>query len=723
MTPQTNETPGRGGPGLAEQNRTNAAQSQNSGRVKRLVHARRLSPSTETPVQPVVRVLDVGAMQDFSETIDPDGRITYQTFDDNRRRKDQSLARIKHGAVTKHVDYFNRLAARGAGIYLCVAVTDGKGRETKNVVALRGFWVDLDRSPLDPVLKWKLKPSIVIETSPDRYQAFGLFKSPVPVDQLSLDQYSTIQLKLAALFGGDPNVADPPHVARLPGSWHQKNPDALFQVRVVHGDWEGLRYTPADFERELADVGHAQRSSSASRRRSVNAQSTKGEPAPTKEAALDCLRNVKNDVGTRFDDRNKFVGLVAGIEVMCEPYRGDGDIEDAIWNVYLMYPGNDAEYVQHILDSNLDKDRGYRYVMEITGQGFALAQIDFADDLNDDTAAMDAAIQNAPDDFSENALAGRFADVHAENVRYAAKEGRWLEWDGSRWCPDEKLHLMTLARRFCREAARGSGLDAKLQNQIQSAKTITSVLHLAKSDPRIVVGMDQFDADSWLLNTPAGTVDLKTGQMREHRREDCMTKITAVSPGGDCPRWRAFIEQITGGDHGLAAFIQRACGYALTGSTQEQCLFFLFGLGANGKSVSLTTVSGILGDYHRTAPIETFTESHTDRHPTELAGLRSARLVTAIETEEGRRWNETKIKTLTGGDKVAARFMRQDFFEYTPQFKLFIAGNHKPSLRTVDEAIQRRLHLIPFGVTIPPRSATRSLRSASRPNGRGFCSG
>ena len=124
-------------------------------------------------------------------------------------------------------------------------------------------------------------------------------------------------------------------------------------------------------------------------------------------------------------------------------------------------------------------------------------------------------------------------------------------------------------------------------------------------------------------------------------------------------------------------------------------------MGANGKSVFISTVAGIFGDYHTTAPIETFTASHSDRHPTDLAGLRGARLVTATETEEGRRWAEARLKTLTGGDKVAARFMRQDFFEYRPAFKLMIAGNHKPGLRSVDEAIRRRFHLIPFSVTIP----------------------
>jgi len=145
------------------------------------------------------------------------------------------------------------------------------------------------------------------------------------------------------------------------------------------------------------------------------------------------------------------------------------------------------------------------------------------------------------------------------------------------------------------------------------------------------------------------------------------------------------------------------------GSTREHALAFLYGTGANGKSTFLNAVTGAAGDYHRTAPIETFTASNTDRHPTDLAGLRGARLVTAIETEEGRRWAESRIKALTGGDKVAARFMRQDFFEYTPQFKLVIAGNHKPGLRSVDEAIRRRFHLVPFSVTVPPEQRDRDL--------------
>jgi putative DNA primase/helicase len=180
-----------------------------------------------------------------------------------------------------------------------------------------------------------------------------------------------------------------------------------------------------------------------------------------------------------------------------------------------------------------------------------------------------------------------------------------------------------------------------------------------------------------------------------------MTKSTAVGPRGDCPLFLAFLNRITGKDAELIAYLQRVLGYSLTGETREHALFFVYGTGANGKSVLLSTIAGILGDYHKTAPIDTFTASNTDRHPTDLAGLRGARLVTASETEEGRPWAEAKVKQLTGGDTVSARFMRQDFFEYAPQFKLVIAGNHRPGLRSVDEAIRRRFHVVPFAVTIP----------------------
>jgi putative DNA primase/helicase len=305
-----------------------------------------------------------------------------------------------------------------------------------------------------------------------------------------------------------------------------------------------------------------------------------------------------------------------------------------------------------------------------------------------------------PPAFSDDALALRFAERHANDLRFVAAWNKWLSWTGKRWEFDETLAAFDKSRAICREAAAACN-KSKIAVALASSKTVAAVDKLAKADRRIAATIDQWDADPWLLNTPDDVVDLRTGRTRTHRADDYMTKITAVGPRGDCPRFLAFLNRITGGDVALVSYLQRVLGYALTGVTREHALFFAYGTGANGKSVLLSTVAGILGEYHRTAPIETFVASNGDRHPTDLAGLRGARLVTATETEEGRRWAEARIKQLTGGDTVSARFMRQDFFEYRPAFKLVIAGNHKPSLRSVDEAIRRRFHMIPFAVTIP----------------------
>jgi putative DNA primase/helicase len=165
--------------------------------------------------------------------------------------------------------------------------------------------------------------------------------------------------------------------------------------------------------------------------------------------------------------------------------------------------------------------------------------------------------------------------------------------------------------------------------------------------------------------------------------------------------WTGFLDRITDGNVELQNFLQRFIGYCCTGLTVEHVFIFAYGTGANGKSTFINTIAKIFGDYATVADMSTFIASRNERHPTDLAKLVGARLVVAQETQKGRRWDETKIKALTGGDKIAARFMRQDFFDYVPTFKLFICGNHKPRLNSVDEAIQRRLLLVPFTMQIP----------------------
>jgi putative DNA primase/helicase len=333
--------------------------------------------------------------------------------------------------------------------------------------------------------------------------------------------------------------------------------------------------------------------------------------------------------------------------------------------------------------------------------------------MNDNTSALAverAAMRDkggAVSAFSEDALALKFAALHADELRFVYLWGKWFRFTDTLWQEDVTLNTTSLTRDICREVARAANDSGK---GIASYRTVASVLALAKSDRRLAATMDQWDRDLWLLNTPSGTLDLRTGGLRPHNRLDYITKITTVSPtGGDCPMWQTFLDRIFEGDIQLIGFIQRMLGYCLTGTTAEHAMFFLYGLGANGKTVLLSTVTGILGEYHRVAPMEMLLASKYDRHPTELAGLVGKRLVTASEMDQGRRCAEAKLKTLTGGECVSARFMGRDFFEFAPQFKLVVAGNHKPSLNTVDEAIKRRLNLVPFRITIPEKGRDPEL--------------
>jgi putative DNA primase/helicase len=319
--------------------------------------------------------------------------------------------------------------------------------------------------------------------------------------------------------------------------------------------------------------------------------------------------------------------------------------------------------------------------------------------------------------FSEEALALRFSGKYGD-LRYVAAWGKWLRWDGTRWRDDDTLQVFDLARLICREAAAECATKKpNVAPRLAAASTVAAIERLARADRRHAATVNQWDADAWLLNTPTGTIELQSGEQREHRQGDYLTKLTGTglaSQGEDCPLWLSFLDCVTGHCVDLQRFLQRMIGYCLTGSICEHALFFLYGTGANGKSVFTSVIADVLGEYAKTAPISTFLATGNEQHPTDLAGLRGARLVTAIETEDGRRWAEAKIKALTGGDRIAARFMRQDFFEFAPQFKLLIAGNHKPGLRSVDEAIRRRLHLVPFKVTIPAGERDTQLRDKLR---------
>jgi putative DNA primase/helicase len=217
----------------------------------------------------------------------------------------------------------------------------------------------------------------------------------------------------------------------------------------------------------------------------------------------------------------------------------------------------------------------------------------------------------------------------------------------------------------------------------------------------------------------AATLDLRVGVGRSPKPEDMITKkggCACAAAGTPHPLWSAFLER-GAPDPELRAFLKRFCGYCCTGLTIEQKFVFAYGTGANGKSTFINTIAAILGDYATVADVGTFIASNTERHPTDVAKLHGCRLVIAQETERGRRWDETKIKSMTGGDKMTARFMRCDFFDFVPKFKLWIVGNHKPRLDNVDEAMRRRMLLVPFLVQIPAEERDPDLAAKLKAEG------
>jgi putative DNA primase/helicase len=320
--------------------------------------------------------------------------------------------------------------------------------------------------------------------------------------------------------------------------------------------------------------------------------------------------------------------------------------------------------------------------------------------------------------LTDQGNAERFVDDHGDNVHYCHPWRVWLVFDGRRWKVDDTGEV---ARR-AKVTARGIFLEAanalsdgeakatgKWAKQSLSETKIRAMIELAKSEPGIPVVPGELDTDPWTLNCENGTVDLRTGDLQEHRRQDLITKLASgpYHPDADAPTWQATLERVLPNAE-IRAFFKRLCGYALSGDTSEHVLPMLHGTGANGKSTVLNALLDALGEYGTQAAPDLLIAKRNS-HPTELADLFGMRFVASIEVEDGRRLAESLVKQLTGGDRVKARKMRQDFWEFEPTHKVFMAVNHKPAVRGTDTAIWRRIRLIPFTETIPPDEQDKRL--------------
>ena len=308
-----------------------------------------------------------------------------------------------------------------------------------------------------------------------------------------------------------------------------------------------------------------------------------------------------------------------------------------------------------------------------------------------------SAIQYSLDGIGNGEL---FASMYGVDARYCESTDAWFVWDTTRWI-QSKTRVQAMAKVTSRQIT-----DPGHRKKSSSKNGIKEMLYLAGSEPSMSVELANFDGSPMLLNCRSGTIDLQTGKIRKHDRSDLLAKISPMTydPSGNCPGWLAFLETVFDHDHELISYIQRVCGYMLTGDVSEQCLFFLYGDGCNGKSVFTSMLQYVLGEYATRSPadlvMKTVRSTSGGASP-DTARLLGARLAVTSELEEGHTLSESRVKDLTGGDRMVARPLYNAPFEFDPTHKLLLYGNHKPEIVGSDHGIWRRMRLIPFDVTIP----------------------
>lgn len=309
-------------------------------------------------------------------------------------------------------------------------------------------------------------------------------------------------------------------------------------------------------------------------------------------------------------------------------------------------------------------------------------------------------------DTTDRALAGEFADNHGAHVRYVATWQKWIGWDGTTWSEAAaEMALGQAAQRFtdAMQAEAEYAMEARekalrsARRDISSAKGYRNLIFMAKAEPKLRISHAALDADPWILATPRGVVDLRTGHTHEHDPSRLTMGRTNVHPDPSmpAPTWFAFLAELTGGDRDTETFLQRAIGYSLTGIVEPHALFLLTGSGGNGKGVLIRAIKAALGSYAISASQHLLLQKRSEQHATGIADLYRKRIATIAEVEEGKGWDEVELKALVDSDAIRARRMREDAWEFDPTHHFWVSGNYMPSVRGVDNGVWRRLYLIP----------------------------
>lgn len=319
--------------------------------------------------------------------------------------------------------------------------------------------------------------------------------------------------------------------------------------------------------------------------------------------------------------------------------------------------------------------------------------------------------------LSDLGNAARLVRRHGQDLVFSTALG-WMHWDGRRWNPDSDLEIERRAYETVQWFLRAALADpvdevadalVKWARKSESQARIRAMVELAR--PFVAVEQSLFDADPWLLNTGTGTIDLRTGELLPHRREDYLTRLVEVGydPEATAPTFEKFLDTVFAGDRDLIGYVQRAVGLAIQGGISGQVLFFLIGTGSNGKTTFIEALHDLLGGYARKLPVESLMKKPVGSVRNDLAQLPGVRLVTAVESDIDGKLAEGLVKSITGGDTISARFLYREFFDFRPQLTPMVSTNHLPMVRGTDHAVWRRIKAIPFDVTIPDEEQDQHL--------------
>lgn len=620
-----------------------------------------------------------------------------------------------------------------------------KGRGTEaGVCSVPGFWADIDiRGPAHktsdlPTTEQEamvlveavgLEPSVLVRSG-FGLQVYWLFREPYRIETETEWQFLRLlsrrfqhNLRLHAQVHGwtvDP-TADLCRVLRVPGTFNRKIPN---DVRAVTSEYHQHEYNVSDFEDLLSGMEEPTESSAPPKATLAPAN------LPLVLEGCPWMRHCRDDATTLSEPEwYRMLTVVARCEEaekwaheLSQPYPKYTPRETT---AKLRQASGEkvAPTTCHYVQSHLSGKRfcsscKYRGTVNSPiriGRIQVLGHVEVGGQ-EDETPADSAdrhedgvALAEQQTDLGN---ARRFVARYGNAMRYCDRWGKWLVWDGKRWKEDDRLlpynlggklirSLRSLASRIKDEEERKQFLS--FLSRSESHRSITAMINLAKADERLAVSSEDLDGHQWLLTVNNGTLDLKAGKLGPHRPDDLITKIAPVEydPAAECPFWMAFLDMVMAGRRNLIEFLQRAFGSCLTGISSDKALFILYGpAGDNGKSTMVDAIQLLLGDYAVRTPVDTLLRKREGAIPNDIARLKGARFVWASENERGSRLSEALIKEMTGGDKLSARFMRAEFFEFYPEFKLWLATNHKPQVRG-DQAIWRRLKLIPFDVSIP----------------------